>query len=285
VSYENPTTPIPVGQVPDDADPRTKRTAQVVGALLERMWATMTDLDVSYAEYDAAKDWLIAVGEAGEWPLFLDVFFEHVVEALAAAKSAASPSSIQGPFYVPGSPLLPWNGTVPMRRDEPGDRLVVRGRVRSADGSPIAGAVIDHWQADADGYYSHFHPSSPEGNLRARFETNEEGAFEIHTVRPGPYMIPHEGPTGHLLEAAGWHPWRPAHLHYFVDAPGHDRLTTQLFFAGDPWLGTDVAGATKPDLVFDPTPRDDGAFEIDHDFCLQPGVAKRQAVSALAGAP
>lgn len=279
MSYEHPSTPTPVGQVPDTADPRTKRTAEVVGALLTGMWDTMRELDVSYDEFDAAKSWLIAVGEAGEWPLFLDVFFEHVVEALVAGKSAAGQSTIQGPYYVPGSPMLPWNGTVPMRDDEPGERLVVRGRVVSVDGTPLAGAVVDHWQADADGFYSQYQHSLPRWNLRGRFQTNEDGAFEIHTVRPAPYMIPHEGPTGKLLEAAGWHPWRPAHLHYFVDAEGHDRLTTQLFFAGDTWLGTDVAGADKADLVVQPKPAD-GGLEVTWDFVLQPGGLRREAMSA-----
>lgn len=287
MSYENPAHPIPVGQVPDDADPRTKRTAEVVGTLLQRLWGAMAELDVSYEEYDAAKSWLIAVGEAGEWPLLLDVLFEHVVERSAAARSKAGPSSIQGPFYVPDAPLLGSKGTVPMRPDEPGQRLVIRGRVLSTDGRPIPGAVIDHWQAGADGWYSYFCPPgpdgapvTPDGNLRARFETDEDGAFEITTVVPAPYMIPHEGPTGRLLEAAGWHPWRPAHLHYFVDADGHDRLTTQLFFAGDRWLGTDVAGADNPDLVVAPTPGPEGVLEVTYEFILQPGGAKRLGHSA-----
>jgi catechol 1,2-dioxygenase len=280
MSYENPINPVSLGKMPDTADPRTKRTAEVVGTLLRRMWDTMAELDVTYDEFDAAKDWLISVGEAGEWPLFLDVFFEHVVERKAAEKSGASQSSIQGPYYVPDSPLVAWNATVPMRDDEHGERLVVRGRVFSTDGTPIAGAVIDHWQADAYGYYSHFHPSAPDGNLRARFVTNDEGRFEIHTVLPAAYMIPHDGPTGRLLEAGGWHPWRPAHLHYFVDADGHKRLTTQLFFTGDRWLGTDVAGADKPDLTLQPSRAANGALEVTYDFTLEPGEAKRQAISA-----
>lgn len=266
--------PVPLGEMPDQADPETKRIAGRVGMMLDRMWATMSDLDVSYDEYNAVKDWLIAVGEAGEWPLFLDVFFERVVERLAASKSSASQSCIQGPYYLPDSPELPWNGVLPMRRKEPGQPLTVRGRVLSSDGGPIAGALIDHWQADAAGLYSGFDPSIPEGNLRGKFRTNEEGAFEIRTIRPAPYMIPHEGPTGRLLRAAGWHPWRPAHLHYFVDAHGYRQLTTQLFFDGDPWLDTDVAGAVKSDLVLVPQPSPTGVSEVRYDFTLEP-VAPR----------
>ena len=287
MSYENPTNPVRVGEVPHAVDPQTKRTAEVVGALLKGVWDTIAELDVSYEEFDAAKSWIISVGEAGEWPLALDVFAEHAVEKMAAARSSASESSIQGPFYVGDAVSVPWNGTVPMRDDEPGERLVLRGRVRSTDGRPLPGAVIDHWQAGADGWYSYFcppdaegKPVTPDGNLRARFTTNENGEFEIHTVVPAPYKIPNDGPTGRLLEAAGWHPWRPAHTHCFVDAEGHDRLTTQLFFAGDRWLGTDVAGADKPGLVLEPTRSADGHLEASYDFTLQPGGAKRQGLSA-----
>lgn len=276
------TTSIPVrpGDVPADAQPATRRNAEVVAAVLQSVWEVIERLDVTYAEFDAAKDWFISVGEAGEWPLALDVFVERAVERQAAARSNAGQSAIQGPFYVPDALLLGATGTVPMRPGEKGDRLMVCGQVRSSDGTPLAGAVIDHWQADADGFYSHFHPTSPGGNLRARFTTGPDGNFEIHTVVPAPYMIPHDGPTGKLLGACGWHPWRPAHLHYFVDAPGHDRLTTQLFFAGDPWLGTDVAGADKADLTVSPKVTASGELQVDYDFVLQAGSDRRVAISA-----
>jgi catechol 1,2-dioxygenase len=280
MTTERTSTPVRPGEVPAGADPATARRAEVVGALLQRVWDVVAELDVTYAEYDAAKDWLIAVGEAGEWPLCLDVFVERAVERQAAARSRAGQSAIQGPFYVPGAAERGARGTVPMRADEKGDRLVVRGRVLSSDGVPLRDAVVDHWQADADGCYSHFHPTPPAGNLRGRFTTGADGGFEIHTVVPAPYQIPHDGPTGQLLAACGWHPWRPAHLHYFVDAPGHDRLTTQLFFAGDPWLGTDVAGADKPDLVVTPTPTTTGELEVRYDFVLETGADRRQAISA-----
>lgn len=272
--------PVVLGEIPPDGDESTRRAAEVLGTLLKCLWKTIEQYDCGYADYDAAKDWLIAVGEAGEWPLFMDVFFEHAFERNMAAKTKAGPSAIQGPFYVPGSPMVGSAGEVPMRSEEPGEKLVVKGQVRSIDGTPIEGAVVDHWQADAEGFYSNFHPDPPAGNLRARFRTGADGGFEIHTTKPAPYMIPHDGPTGQLLEAAGWHPWRPAHLHYFVDADGFDRLTTQLFFTGDPWLGADVAGSDKEELIVDPQSADTGELEVNWDFVLQPGGTKRQGRSA-----
>src|SRR5690606_13770447 len=85
---------------------------------------------VTYSEYDALKAWLIQVGEDGEWPLFLDVWIEHVVEQVANENRKGSAGSIEGPYYVPGAPELPSECTLPMREDEPGTdrRGVAEGR-------------------------------------------------------------------------------------------------------------------------------------------------------------
>jgi catechol 1,2-dioxygenase len=129
---------------------------------------------------------------------------------------------------------------------------VLRGQIRSLDDRPIAGATLDMWQAGADGYYSGFHLDTPAGNLRGRVVTDAEGRFEVETVLPGPYTIPLEGPCGELCRAAGWSPWRPGHLHLIVGGPGHDPLTTQLFFEGEEYLDNDVASAVKPELILRP---------------------------------
>ena len=72
----------------------------------------------------------------------------------------------------------------------------------------------------------------PDGNLRGVIVAGQDGRFEIDTIQPAPYQIPHDGPTGKLIEAAGWHPWRPAHLHLIIRAEGHRTITTQLYFTG-----------------------------------------------------
>ncbi|WP_107704659.1 dioxygenase family protein [Nocardioides allogilvus] len=134
----------------------------------------------------------------------------------------------------------------------------------------MARAEVDLWQADADGYYSGFAPHVPDGNLRGVVVTNAEGRFEIDTIQPAPYQIPHDGPTGQLIEAAGWHPWRPAHLHIQVRADGHRPITTQLYFAGGEWLDSDVAEAVKPELVIDPQDDGTGTRRSTYDFELEP---------------
>jgi catechol 1,2-dioxygenase len=254
-----------------------ERVSTVVRDLLEAVHEVIRRHEVTYPEFQAAKGWMIEVGEGGEWPLFLDVFVEHVVEEVQAATQQGSKGTILGPYYLPGASRLTSPATLPMRDDEKGTPLVFAGLVRDLDGNPIAGAEVDIWQADDDGYYSGFAPHLPEGNLRGLVVADDEGRFEIRTIQPAPYQIPTDGPTGKLIEAAGWHPWRPAHLHMIVSAPGHRAITTQLYFTGGQWLDSDVAEAVKPELVLDPQDAGDGTRRVEYDFVLERDEASAAA--------
>lgn len=255
-----------------DAAPHSvspERVDAVVRAVLSGIHDAIRTHEVSYPEFQAAKQWLMDVGEGGEWPLFLDVFVEHVVEEVAARSQSGTKGSILGPYNLPDQKKLPAVTELPQRPDEVGTPLVFAGQVRDTDGKPVAGAELDLWQADDQGYYSGFVPDIPAGNLRGVVVTDEEGRFEIGTVRPAPYQIPTDGPTGELVTAAGWHPWRPAHLHLIVRAPGFRPITTQLYFQGGQWVDDDVAEATKPELVMEPRPQEDGRLRAEYDFVLE----------------
>jgi catechol 1,2-dioxygenase len=247
-----------------------ERVSAVVSAVLKGVHEAIREHRVSYSEFQAAKTWLMEVGDGGEWPLFMDVFVEHVVEEVAAESQHGTKGSIEGPYYLPDQEPLGSTCSLPRRDDEAGTPLVLSGQVREVDGTPLGGAVVDIWQADADGYYSGFAPHLPDGNLRGVVATDDEGRFAISTVQPAPYQIPTDGPTGKLIEAAGWHPWRPAHLHIMVRADGHRTITTQLYFAGGEWLDSDVAEATKPELVIDPQDDGSGTHLATYDFELEP---------------
>jgi len=252
------------------ADASPERVSAVVTAVLQGVHAAIRDNHVTYPEFQAAKAWLMEVGEVGEWPLFMDVFVEHVVEEVAASAQRGTKGTIEGPYYLPDQVRLSSSCELPHRPDEKGTPLVLSGQVRDLDGTPLAGAEVDIWHADADGYYSGFAPGVPSGNLRGVVVTDSEGRFEIRTVQPAPYQIPTDGPTGRLIEAAGWHPWRPAHLHLMVRADGHRTITTQLYFAGGEWLDSDVAEATKPELILDPVDDGSGVRRTSYDFELEP---------------
>ncbi len=251
------------------AQTSTERVDALARALLDALHQIIRDQEVTYPEFQATKKWLMEVGEHGEWPLFLDVFVEHAVEAVAAGRQQGTKGTILGPYYLPEQVRLDSPATLPARPDEKGTPLVFRGQVTDLDGAPAAGAELDIWQTDEQGYYSGFAPHIPEGNLRGVVVADAEGRFEISTIQPAPYQVPTDGPTGALIAAAGWHPWRPAHLHLLVSAPGHRTVTTQLYFAGDHWLDSDVAEATKPELVLNPADRGDGTREVSYDFVLE----------------
>lgn len=251
------------------ADVDAERVSAVVTAVLRGVHDAIREHDVTYPEFQAAKAWLMKVGDTGEWPLFMDVFVEHVVEEVVAKRQHGTKGTIEGPYYLPGQVKLPAQATLPQRDDEQGTPLVLEGQVRDLDGTPLGGAEVDIWHADADGYYSGFAPHLPDGNLRGVVVTDAEGRFAISTVQPAPYQIPTDGPTGQLIEAAGWHPWRPAHLHIMVGHPGHRTITTQLYFAGGEWLDSDIAEATKPELVIDPQDDGAGTRRSTYDFELE----------------
>jgi catechol 1,2-dioxygenase len=253
-----------------DAAASPERVSAVVTAVLQGVHTAIREHNVTYAEFQAAKAWLMEVGEVGEWPLFMDVFVEHVVEEVAASSQRGTKGTIEGPYYLGSQTRLSSSCELPHRPDEKGTPLVLNGQVRDLDGTPLGGAEVDIWHADADGYYSGFAPHLPDGNLRGVVVADAEGNFSIRTVQPAPYQIPTDGPTGKLIEAAGWHPWRPAHLHLMVRADGHRTITTQLYFAGGEWLESDVAEATKPELVLDPVDDGSGVRRASYDFELEP---------------
>lgn len=252
------------------ADP--ERVDLLAREVIEAVHDTIRRHKVTYEEYNALKSWLISVGEDGEWPLFLDVWIEHVVEEVATEHREGNKGTIEGPYYVPGSPDQGAKGSLPMRDGEAGTPLVWTGKVTSTDGSPLAGATVEVWHADNDGLYSQFAPDIPEWNLRASFTTDENGDFEITTIRPAPYQIPTDGSCGKLIAAAGWHAWRPAHIHVKASAPGHELLTAQLYFPGDEHNDDDIASAVKPELILDP--QDAGEHQtISYGFVLDPQKA------------
>ncbi len=229
------------------------RAAVIAGDIVEGLRAVIRRHGVSYPEYRQAINFLAAAGERGELPLLCDVLFESVVDEITTGAPGTTDSNVEGPFFAVGAPTVEPGADgvahLPMRPDEPGDRLVFTGVVRSTGGEPLAGTVLDVWQADGQGLYSRFAPGPPEWNLRGRVITDADGRFAIGTVVPLAYDIPGEPHTARVLELLGLEPHRPAHIHVKVERTGHVPLTTQVYFAGDPWLEHDVVGAARPSLT------------------------------------
>lgn len=246
-----------------------ERVDALAREVLDAVHSTIRKHQVTYDEYNALKAWLIQVGQDGEWPLFLDVFVEHVVEEVATGHRQGNKGTIEGPYYVPGAPERGADGSV-LERDEPGTPMVWEGVITSVDGSPLAGGKLDVWQDDDQGYYSQFSEGQPQWNLRGTFTVGDDGRFSVHTIKPAPYQIPTDGATGAIIRAAGWHAWRPAHVHVKVSAPGHETLTAQLYFPGDVHNDDDIAAAVKPELMLDPQQQPDGSLLVRYDVVLDP---------------
>lgn len=226
------------------------RLETVFSEVLSSLVEVIRKHEVTWEEYRAATEWLTEAGNQGyEIPLLLDVFLSSTVDDVNFSANGGTESNAEGPFYVAGALMLERPYVMPRRDDEPGRRLRFSGDVRWADGSPVATAVLDIWHATANGEYSHFHPTVPDGNLRGRITTDAAGQFQFETVVPAPYEIPKTGATGKLLAALGRHCFRPGHIHFKVQHPSARPLTTQIYFEGDPWIDSDVVGAVKDSLV------------------------------------
>ena len=246
------------------ATPESTASATTVPVGNERLNAIVDDLQaalisviakhrVTDEEYRAATIWLMNAGTQHlEIPLMLDVFLAQAVDDLNHQITEGTDCNVEGPVYVEGAPELQAPYVLPQRADEPGTRLVFSGTVRGCDGTPLADALLDVWQANGAGEYSHFNPDVPEYNLRGKLRTDADGRFEFATVMPSEYPIPLGGSTGQLLAALGRTGIRPGHIHFKLSHPAVKPLTTQIYFEGDPYLNNDVVGASKPSLVVSP---------------------------------
>jgi len=200
----------------------------------------------------------ITTGKRQEWILWSDALgVSMLVDALSnRTPDGATESTVQGPFYVPDAPRRGYGDRI----DEvpAGEALWVHGTVRSLDGQPLPGAELDVWQNGDNELYAVQDAEAPEDHLRGRFTARDDGSYGFVTVRPTPYPIPYDGPVGHMLSATGRHPWRPAHIHVIVRAPGYRSLTTHVFDRTSEHIDGDAVFAVKPSLLRELVPHPDG---------------------------
>jgi hydroxyquinol 1,2-dioxygenase len=231
-----------------------ERLRTVMRALTTQLHAFVKDVALTEEEWRAAIGILtatghITTGKRQEWILWSDALgVSMLVDAISnRTPDGATESTVQGPFYVPGSPPRGYGE----RLDEmpAGEPLWVHGSVRSLDGRPLPGAELDVWQNGDNELYAVQDPDAPENHLRGRFTARDDGTYGFVTVRPAPYPIPYDGPVGHMLSATGRHPWRPAHIHVIVRAPGHKSLTTHIFDSQSEHIDGDAVFAVKPSLL------------------------------------
>ena len=152
--------------------------------------------------------------------LGLESLADTISSALVMSSSSVSPTetAILGPFYSPNSPIRKMGDSI-LLSPAPGCQTArLNGFVLDySSEKPINGAVLDLWLTGPDGKYEGQEESTQApGNLRGRFETGTDGAYEIYAIRPTAYPIPQDGPAGKLLDVLDRHAWRPAHVHFLV---------------------------------------------------------------------
>jgi len=255
---------------------QTDRLGKVVPDVLAAIHEVLERHRVTEEEWHAVLSSLSAVGRADEFILLPDVTRTSVLlDALSHGgdESGATASDVEGPMYTTEPPFRTkiYEEYEGMSPDD--GVLFVRGMVTSAAGGPLPEAVVDVWQTGPSGGYDVWDERQPGGNFRGRIRAESDGSYEFQTMLPKPYTVPTAGPVGRYLEAIGQHPWRPAHIHFKVTAPGHQPLVTQVFFPDDPYLENDTIGAVKVALVR-PVEREGDHLTCRFDIALRPAAAE-----------
>ncbi|HWQ39926.1 MAG TPA: intradiol ring-cleavage dioxygenase [Burkholderiales bacterium] len=261
------------------------RFKQIMTSLIRHLHAFVREVELTEAEWVAGIQFLTATGQKcddkrQEYILLSDTLgVSMLVDAINHRKpGGATESTVLGPFYVPGAPEMPLGADI--ARGVEGEPTYFSGCVRSPDGRPIAGAMLDIWSTDGEGWYDVQKPGAAL-RARARIRSDPQGRYAFWTVKPVSYPIPTDGPVGRMLLKMGRHPYRPAHTHMIVSAPGYEPVTTHVFVEGDPYLQSDAVFAVKESLVVpfvrhEPGVAPDGRrmdrtyYTVSYDFGLAP---------------
>ncbi|MGO4712847.1 intradiol ring-cleavage dioxygenase [Bradyrhizobium sp. 2TAF24] len=285
---ENTITDAVLARISDASNPRIK---QISEALVRHLHAFVREVRPSQKEWEQGIDFLTRTGhmcddKRQEFILLSDALgVSMLVDAINHPQpEGATETTVLGPFYVQAAPDKALGEDISGGLE--GEPLLVTGSVSSPDGKPLAGATIDVWHSDDDGYYD-VQQLEKIGDLamRARFHADDNGRFHFWSIKPAAYPIPHDGPVGQMLEAQGRHPWRPAHVHFMISAPGHEQLVTHVFVAGDKYLDSDVVFGVKDSLIREFVRRERGTapdgrhmdapfYHLNYDFGLKPGGSR-----------
>lgn len=271
-----------LGRLEGATDERLKTVMQ---GLVRHLHAFVRETELTEAEWVAAIEFLTATGhmcddKRQEFILLSDTLgVSMLVDSISHHKPAgATESTVLGPFYRIGAREMP-NGSNIAEGVE-GEPTYFSGKISTPGGNPISGATLDIWSTDGAGLYDVQRPDG-EMRARARITTDAQGRYAFWTVKPVSYPIPTDGPVGQMLLKLGRHPYRPAHTHMIVSAPGCETVTTHLFVNGDPYLESDAVFAVKDSLVVDFVRHEPGValdgssvdrpwFSVHYDFGLVP---------------
>jgi hydroxyquinol 1,2-dioxygenase len=247
---ENSITRAVLERVSGATNPRAR---QISEALVRHLHAFVKEIEPTETEWEQAIAFLTETGQLcderrQEFILLSDTLgVSMLVDAINHRNAGDSTeTTVFGPFFVASAPKVA--AGVSIAGALTGPPLLVSGLVLDAGGEPLSGAVIDAWHADSEGFYDVQYPDRRMGG-RAQLITDENGDFHFWSVLPAPYPIPDDGTVGRMLSAQGRHPYRPAHVHFMINAPGHRKLVTHLFLKDSEYLDSDVVFGVKDSLI------------------------------------
>jgi hydroxyquinol 1,2-dioxygenase len=241
-----------IARLADCGEPRLK---EVMTSLVRHLHDFVRDVSLTEAEWEQGIAFLtqtghMCTGQRQEFILLSDTLgVSMLVTALNNKRPAgATEATVFGPFHVDDAPHVRQGAD--LSGGAPGEPLFAEVEVVDLDGKPVDGAEVDIWQADEEGLYDVQRVELGD-TRRARgvMRTDAAGRIRFRALAPTPYPIPTDGPVGRMLTATGRHPWRPAHLHFRVRAPGFATLVTHVFRDPDPYLDSDVVFGVRSSLI------------------------------------
>jgi hydroxyquinol 1,2-dioxygenase len=253
-------------------DPRLK---EILTSLVQHLHSFAREVKLTEAEWLAGIQFLTATGQMcddkrQEFILLSDTLgLSMLTVAMNNDKPAGcTEPTVFGPFFLEDAPRYELGDDV--ANGAKGEPCLVRGTVKSLDGTPVPNALINVWQADAEGNYDVQYSHLAHPQARGILHADEQGNFHFKTILAEAYPIPSDGPVGRMLSATRNHPWRPAHLHFMIEAEGYERLITHVFRDHDKYLDSDVVFGVRSSLIADWVKLADGSYSLEFDFVLNP---------------
>ena len=162
----------------------------------------------------------------------------------------ATEPTLVGPFLVEDAPKFPMGADI--SAGATGTPMHAQGQVLNIHGQPVANAIIDVWHSDDRGLYDVQDGFEEKGAwARAALTTGPDGRYSFWSVLPVDYPVPQDGTAIQMLKATTGRSWRPAHLHFRIQAPGQRPLITHIFDKSSKNLDGDAVFGVRPSLIAD----------------------------------
>jgi len=261
-----------VARFADTPNPRLK---EIMTSLVQHLHGFAREVRLTEEEWAQGIDFLTRVGhitndKRQEFILLSDTLgLSMLTVAMNNDKPAGcTEATVFGPFHVENAPHYELGEDI--ANGAKGAPCLVRGSVKGYGGEAVPGARLEVWQSDDDGMYDVQHAGLDHAQGRGILNADSQGLFHFKSCLAVAYPIPHDGPVGQMLIATNNHPWRPAHLHFRITAPGYETLVTHVFRDGDKYLDSDVVFGVRESLVAEWAQQADGSYLLEYNFVLNP---------------